>query len=586
MKRLISCATKNPVRQFRSFFLLLFFYPVMLLSLSACGGSAGSEPQASDSDTGAILFSIRLNRNGDQPVTVENNHIIKALSSCAQEGVTQFQCSVYSASDTLLKTTSNLPCSSRRGAVDGIPAGENRKVVCKGWDADQNVVHLGQITGINVTAGKATDGGVLDFFPFSPTLTTPQDGATVAANAFSLNWESIIFARKYNVQVSDSPDFETLIIDELTTETTYMPTRLLPDTTYYWKIATLDFLGNPGRHSKVRSFTTLPGSRCRYPALTPIGNQSVAAGTTLTLDITAQDPDPDDSLTFRSSALPTGALLDPATGRFQWETMPGDEGHYHVVFKVCDACPEGPLCDIEEVTISVGDVCPPPVLEKIGPRQVQEGDLLRFTLHAASPASDAKLSFHAANLPKGSRFNPYTRTFLWKPHFWNAGNYQVNFKACNDCGGEPVCDSEQVTISVGEVCRPPELQRIGPQQTDVGTPLELRLKANDPDQSGGLTYSAGEEFDPFIDPDTGVFNWTPDSDDAGRHYTVRFQVCDTCPDGPLCDWEDVSITVGEGCQPPVLDLIGPQQGMEMGNAAHRVHRIGVRSGSGIRVDLH
>ncbi len=568
MKRLISCTTLSSLFPLRSSFLFLFFYPLLLLLLSACGGgeTESKESQVIDPHTGSILFSVRWNPSGDQAVTVGSNHAVKALSSCDQEGVTRIQCSLYSSTDALLIEGADLPCANRRGALDGIPPGRDLKVVCQGWDADQNVLHLGRMTGINVVAGEIADVGVLDFFSFIPAPMTPQDGATVRTNAFSLNWESVYLARKYEVQISESANFETLVMDEVTTETTYEPTRLLPDTTYYWRVKALDFLETPGSNSRTYSFTTLPGSSCRPPILTPIGNQAVPAGSALTLDLTAQDPDEGDTLTFSSNVLPTGAALDPVSGRFEWDTLPGDKGYYKMIFKVCDNCPDGLLCDTEEVYITVGETCLPPVLEKIGPRHVPLDESFSLTLFAESPTPNAKLSYYANNLPQGARFTPYLQTFFWNtyPVTVKPGNYQVNFGVCNECTDRTVCDTEQVTFSVGNVCRPPELERIGSQRADVGIPLILRLKANDPDSSGELTFSADEEFASFIDPDTGIFSWTAGNDDALRRYKVRLQVCDTCAAGPLCDWEDVSITVGEGCQPPVLDLIGPQQGMEMG----------------------
>ncbi len=560
MKKITSYEMRSPYHRSCWFIwtLLLFFATIFILT--ACDKAADS----TSTDRGDVHFSIRWNQGPDKDTPHRNKYIAKALSSRMKEGIAQIDCSVLSPSGKLLMKDSHLPHFKHRGALDNISSGRNRQIVCRGKDSNDHLTHLAQLSGITVFSGKAIDVGVLDFFPFIPKLNTPKKNAAVKANEFSLNWDSVIHARKYLVQVSPSSDFDILTVDEFTTETTYLPKILLPDTTYYWRVRALDLLDNQGQPSITGSFTTVSGSSCRAPALSPIGNQSVIEGESLMLDITAVDPDSEDTLTFSASTLPNGAAIDPVSGRFQWDTQPGDRGNYKVVFKVCDDCPEGPLCDTQAVTISVGDVCQPPVLSNIGPRRIEIEELLSLTLQAEAAGPDAGLSFQATNLPQGAHFIPSKGRFLWKPHFWETGNYQVNFKVCRKCSNGNICDSEQVAISVGDVCRPPKLQLIGAQQAQVGTPLELRLKADDPDQNGPLTYSAGDEFSPFIDPETGIFSWTPDAEDEGKHFKVRFKVCDACPETPQCDWEDVTITIGDGCRPPVLDPIGPQQGMEMG----------------------
>jgi hypothetical protein len=473
--------------------------------------------------------------------------------------VASITCFVYQESEDLLVAGSPWPCSTRKGIIEGIPVGEKRKIVCMGINKQGNLSHLGQIDRVTIFAGQIVAAGVMDFYRFITMLTTPADGARVTANQFSLNWDSVPNAYQYLVQVAADQNFESLIVDELTPLTTYSPMVLLPQTTYYWRVYAVDFYGHQGAASQQREFTTLSGILCRAPDINPIGNQSVGEGEQLVFTVSAIDPDPDDELIFSSSPLPTNATFDTESGIFQWTTQVGDEGYYAMIFTVCDSCPDAPLCDVEDMTISVGGICQPPVLEEIGPRQVYEQELLHFTINATDPDSGPYLTYRAGNLPSGADFTPADRTFSWTPAVNSTGNYQVLFEVCDDCQQGALCDTEQVSITVGEICRPPELRAIGARQIDVGETLEFRLFANDPDSDSILTYSASGEFNQFIDAQTGLFLWTPADSDEGVTYAVRFNVCDDCFNDPLCDSEDITITVGHGCRSPVLETISPRE---------------------------
>ena len=88
----------------------------------------------------------------------------------------------------------------------------------------------------------------------------------------------------------------------------------------------------------------------------------------------------------------------------------------------------------------------PPVLQTIGPKSVNEGSLLSFTVSATDPEGNA-LTFSANPLPAGAVFNTATRTFAWTPGFNQSGTYQVNFIASDGS----IQDQETVTITVNNV---------------------------------------------------------------------------------------------------------------------------------------
>jgi hypothetical protein len=273
------------------------------------------------------------------------------------------------------------------------------------------------------------------------------------------------------------------------------------------------------------------------PVLDPIGNRSVNEGQTLTFTLSATDPDPGQTLSYSASNLPTGANFDPATLTFTWTPASGSAGTYQVTFTVTDNGTP-PLSASQAITISVGAVNRPPVLS--GSKTVNEGQTLSFTVSSSDPDPGQVLTYSASSLPSGATFNPATQTFTWTPDYTQAGNYQVTFTV-TDNGTPPQSASEAITITVGDVNRPPVLNPIGNQTVNEGQTLSFTVTGSDPD-GNALTYAAsnlpsGASFDAA----TQTFTWTPASGSAGT-YQVTFTVTDNGTP-PLSASQTVKMTV-------------------------------------------
>jgi len=92
----------------------------------------------------------------------------------------------------------------------------------------------------------------------------------------------------------------------------------------------------------------------------------------------------------------------------------------------------------------------PPVLNPIGNKVINEGELLEFTISASDPDGDP-LTFSASNLPAGADFGTDTRTFSWTPASGQAGTYpDVHFQVSDGS----LTDSEDITITVNTAGTP------------------------------------------------------------------------------------------------------------------------------------
>lgn len=294
------------------------------------------------------------------------------------------------------------------------------------------------------------------------------------------------------------------------------------------------------------------------PVLDEIGPRQVNEGEAIEITLSASDPN-EDSLTYYAANLPSydgiyydDMVLDPETHIFTWQTPAAfsSAGNYKVLFIVTDNG-SPPMSDHEEVTITVDHesapyVNQPPVLNPIGSRQVATGDTLEFTVSGADPEGDSVWFSDSTDeilpAPENYSFNSDTGLFRWRTYGIEPGNYYLWFSVWDE--GEEN-DSELITITLGDVNRPPVFDPIGNRFVEnVGDIMEFVITAIDPDGDSLTFYTDPAELPSgaSFNPDSQLFIWdTTDMDEAT--YYIEFTVTD---DGTPAesDSEYIAISLG------------------------------------------
>ena len=284
-----------------------------------------------------------------------------------------------------------------------------------------------------------------------------------------------------------------------------------------------------------------------------INTQQVSEGEAIAFTVVAEDPNCD-QVVLSVNTLPSGAVFDDQTGLFTWVPGSSDAGAYTVTFTATDDGSPA-LSNQISVDIIVEDTNDAPTLVGIGPQTVNEGELLEFVVVATDPNGD-DLHYGVSYLPVGALFDESAGTFSWIPDFDAAGSYNVLFSV-NDGQVPPLSASESVTITVGNVNRPPQIEAISPITADEGTLIEFEIFATDLD-GDLLTFQAGNIPEgASFDPQTRIFSWPLGFDQEGN-YEVLFGVTDQTDSASL----SVAITVGNVNRPPVLNEIGAKSGVE------------------------
>lgn len=294
----------------------------------------------------------------------------------------------------------------------------------------------------------------------------------------------------------------------------------------------------------------------RSPILAGVEPVTIPENKPFELSIPAgTDPDREDDgkLVHFARQMPQGASFDPATLKFIWTPTYEQSGNYPIQFGVKD--PAG-VEAVVTFTVTVTHVNRPPVLAEIGPKTVSEDQELSFIVKWSDPdkEDEGKLRISNTTLPEGAAFDVASGSFTWKPSFEQSGNYSIRFTVedSDSDGAGILSDSEEMTITVNHVNRPPVIYLVKDETTKENDLLEFRLAGADPDvEDLGKLVFTGMDLPKGSELKDSTFIWTPDFFQSGP-YTVKFKISD--PSG-LSSAQDMKIVVENVNRNPVIEPV-------------------------------
>jgi hypothetical protein len=166
----------------------------------------------------------------------------------------------------------------------------------------------------------------------------------------------------------------------------------------------------------------------------------------------------------------------------------------------------------------------PPVLHKVGDKIVAVGTPLVIQLQASDLDSDLLTYSVYGDLPQGSTFLKLNGRFEWMPQ--KAGDIVFLTFVVSD-GQEVDRETVQITVVSQATNHPPVFQKIGDQVIEAGATYVLQLQASDLDGNPLIFGVAGElPVGASLDPQYGLFTWTPAASQLGEDPLITFSVSD------------------------------------------------------------
>lgn len=298
------------------------------------------------------------------------------------------------------------------------------------------------------------------------------------------------------------------------------------------------------------------------PTINIIGTQSATEGVEFSLTVTGEDPN-DDTLTWSLVVFPAGMTIGSSSGTITW--TPGETFGGTAVSVTVQATDDGTpnLSTTRGFTINVAEANQAPALAAISNQNVNEHALLTVQCSATDADLPAQaLNYSLQTAPSGMLIGATTGTITWTPNETqgSATPYDVTVRV-TDAGG--LFAERSFTVTVAETNTAPVLGAIGDKFGTETVLLTFTASATDSDvPAQTLTYSleGSPPAGAMIDSSSGVFTWTPTSEQAGE-YMVTVRVTDNGA-GNLYDEETITITILDSNQPPVLAAIGNKSATE------------------------
>ncbi len=144
-------------------------------------------------------------------------------------------------------------------------------------------------------------------------------------------------------------------------------------------------------------------------------------GQRVEFQLSAGDPDLDPVIFSAVSALPRGAVFDPATGKLFWTPDFDQDGEYRLRFEARD--PSG-ASDETDVVLRIANVNRVPVIA-VTNRAAVLGQTFDFVIAARDPDLGAVLDYSARGLPEGASLDPRTGRLTWSPTLASLGDHLV-----------------------------------------------------------------------------------------------------------------------------------------------------------------
>lgn len=352
--------------------------------------------------------------------------------------------------------------------------------------------HVDYTPNTNYTGGdsftfKVNDGTAdSNTATISITVMPINDSPVANPDTVSVNEDATLVLAKWDLVGNDADvdgDSLTLISVSNATHGTVsidVDSVVFVPTTNYNGTASFDYTISDGSLTDMTTVTVTVNPVNDTPVATEV-SESIDEDVATTIDLLGSDID-GDTLTYIKVTNPLhGTLGTVSSNQVTYTPNTNFTGSDSFTYKVNDGAVDSSTAT---VSIIIGGVNDPPVLDPIGNKTVNELETLAFMVIASDP--DSSLTYSLAGAPMGAVINSDTGAFSFTPAE-TQGPSQYTFTVSVTDG--IATDSEEITVTVNEINVAPIAQG-GSFSTQEDTAKVVTLVATDFDiPVNTLTYS-------------------------------------------------------------------------------------------------
>ena len=227
------------------------------------------------------------------------------------------------------------------------------------------------------------------------------------------------------------------------------------------------------------------------PTITPIGDQTVSAGSSLTVSISATDPDPDQTPTLSySPELPYASLTSTGNGTADLLFEPGRNVSPGTTTITITASSDD-LTDMEQFTLTVTDPEDrPPTITTIEDQTVHAGSSLTVRISATDPDGQTPTLSYSPILPYATLTtnDNGTADLLFEP---GRNVPPVTNNITITASSDTLTDTEVFILTITPPDNPPSITSISPDSVSVaiGKITNVTVIASDPDPDDTPSFS-------------------------------------------------------------------------------------------------
>ncbi|HEY6012237.1 MAG TPA: hypothetical protein VIX18_12295 [Nitrospirota bacterium] len=225
-----------------------------LLTFAGCS-------ESENENVGSLTFNIQWQDRavGSQPsqegATVRSPGASVAPITCEAGNISAIEATLYRQNRTKLASAGPWTCSNPVSRLNTIPAATNIRMIVLGKNAAGEVLYRGEQDGVTITYKQNTALGTIKATPFTPALSAPANDELRPTGRVRFAWAAPSGASSYRLQVSDNPQFTTLVIDTNMISAFYETVADLKSRTYYWRVKAADAFKSGGPWSQPWSIT-------------------------------------------------------------------------------------------------------------------------------------------------------------------------------------------------------------------------------------------------------------------------------------------------------------------------------------------